>query len=96
VSKYPAVVRDISFVVPNTFVPNDYFDLVRELVPDLIEEVALIDKYENAKKFGEGNISYAYRITYRSLEKTLTSEEVDALHKKIEVATIDTFKATVR
>lgn len=96
VSKYPAVVRDISFVVPNTFIPNDYFDLVRELVPDLIEEVALIDKYENAKKFGEGNISYAYRITYRSLDKTLTSEEVDALHKKIEIATIDTFKATVR
>lgn len=96
VSKYPAVVRDISFIVPNTFVPNDYFDLVRELVPDLIEEVALIDKYENAKKFGEGNISYAYRITYRSLDKTLTSEEVDTLHKKIEVATIDTFKATIR
>jgi phenylalanyl-tRNA synthetase alpha chain len=96
VSKYPAVVRDISFVVPNTFVPNDYFDLVRELVPDLIEEVALIDKYENAKKFGEGNISYAYRITYRSLEKTLTSEEVDALHKKIEAETVKAFGAKIR
>ncbi len=96
VSKYPAVVRDISFIVPNTFIPNDYFDLVRELVPDMIEEVALIDKYENAKKFGEGKISYAYRITYRSLDRTLTSEEVDVLHKKIELATVQTFGATVR
>jgi phenylalanyl-tRNA synthetase alpha chain len=26
VSKYPPAVRDISFVVPKSFVPNDYFD----------------------------------------------------------------------
>jgi phenylalanyl-tRNA synthetase alpha chain len=30
VSKYPPIVRDISFVVPDTFIPNDYFDLVRD------------------------------------------------------------------
>ncbi len=96
VSKYPSVVRDISFIVKNTFVPNDYFDLVRETAPDMVEEVELIDKYENAKKFGEGNISYAYRITYRSLDKTLTNEEVDALHKKIEGETIKAFGAKIR
>lgn len=96
VSKYPPVVRDISFIVPNTFVPNDYFDLVRELVPDLIEEVRLIDKYENANKLGGGNVSYAYRITYRSLDKTLTSDEVNVLHKKIEEATAKNFGATIR
>lgn len=96
VSKYPAVIRDISFVVPNTFVPNDYFDLVRELVPDLIEQVALIDKYENENKLGKNNISYAYRITYRALDRTLTNEEVNALHKKIEAETTKTFGATVR
>lgn len=96
VSKYPAVTRDISFIVPNTFIPNDYFDLVRELVPDLIEEVALIDKYENAAKLGEGKVSYAYRITYRSLDKTLTNDEVNALHKKIEEATKQNYGATIR
>ena len=96
VSKYPPIVRDISFIVPNTFIPNDYFDLVREMVPDMLEEVKLIDKYENAAKFGEGKVSYAYRITYRSLEKTLTSEEVDALHKSIEEATKKSFGGVVR
>ncbi len=96
VSKYPPVVRDISFIVKNDFIPNDYFDLVRETAPNLVEEVELIDKYENANKFGEGKISYAYRITYRSLDKTLTNEEVDSIHKKIEAETIKSFGAVIR
>lgn len=97
VSKYPPVVRDISFVVPKTFVPNDYFDLVRETIgDDLAEEILLIDEYENDEKFGTDKKSYAYRITYRSLERTLTSEEVDLLHKKLETATASHFGATIR
>lgn len=96
VSKYPPVLRDISFIVPKTFVPNDYFDLVRAVGGDLVEQVELIDKYENDAKFGEDNMSYAYRITYRSLERTLTSAEVDALHKKLEAETAASFSAAVR
>jgi phenylalanyl-tRNA synthetase beta subunit len=96
VSKYPPIVRDISFLVKNTFVPNDYFDLVRETAPDLVEEVTLIDKYENVEKFGENIISYAFRITYRSTERTLTSSEVDILHKNLESETKKLFAATVR
>ncbi len=96
VSKYPPIVRDISFIVPNTFVPNDYFDLVQENASSIVEEVALIDKYENATKFGVDKISYAYRITYRSLDHTLTFEEIDTVHKKIEGATAQNFGAVVR
>lgn len=96
VSKFPPVLRDISFIVPKTFVPNDYFDLVRDIGGDLIEEVELLDKYENDEKFGADKMSYAYRITYRSIERTLTSEEVDVLHKELETATVDQFEATIR
>jgi len=96
VSKYPPIVRDISFVVPANFVPNDYFDFVRELASGLVEEVALLDKYENEEKFGKGKISYAYRITYRSLERTLTSEEIDRLHKRLEAETEKFFGGKVR
>jgi phenylalanyl-tRNA synthetase alpha chain len=96
VSKYPAIVRDISFVAPKNFVPNDYFDLVRETGGDLIEEVRLIDRYENDAKFGTERQSFAYRITYRSIERTLTGEEIDTLHKKLEGATAETYRAQVR
>lgn len=96
VSKYPPVIRDISFIVPKTFSPNDYFDLVRDIAGDLVEQVELIDEYENAEKFGADKKSYAYRITYRSSDRTLTNEEVDVLHKKIEEGTAKEFGATVR
>ena len=96
VSKYPPIVRDISFVVKNDFIPNDYFDLVRETAPGLIEQVELLDKYENVEKFGSGKISYAFRITYRSLDRTLTSTEIDAVHKKIEDLTTKMYEAVIR
>lgn len=96
VSKYPPVVRDISFVVQNTFEPNSYFDLIREIGGDTVEQVELLDKYENEEKFGKGNISYTFRTTYRHLNKTLTSAEVDAIHKEIEMKTMSLFSATIR
>jgi phenylalanyl-tRNA synthetase alpha chain len=97
VSKYPAIVRDISFVVDKAeFAPNNYFDLVRDVVGDMAEEMALIDEYENAAKFGEGKKSYAYRVTYRTLDRTLTDEEVNALHKKLEEETVKVYQATIR
>jgi phenylalanyl-tRNA synthetase alpha chain len=92
VSKYPAITRDISFVVKKNFVPNNYFDLIRDIVGDLAEEVTLLDKFENDKKFGTDKMSYTYRIVYRSLDRTLKTEEVDPLQSKI----IEETKKTVR
>lgn len=96
VSKYPPIVRDISFIVGKDFVPNNYFDLVRDIAGDTAEQVALLDKYENDEKLSAGKISYAYRITYRSIDKTLTNGEVNALHKKLEDATVKNFSAIIR
>ncbi len=96
VSKFPPVVRDISFVVSEDFVVNDYFDTIRDLGRELIEQVELSDKYENKEKFGEGKLSYTFRITYRSLDKTLTNEEVNKLHAEIEARTEEEFKGEIR
>jgi len=96
VSKYPSITRDVSFIVKNNFVPNDYFDLIRDLGGDLVEQVELLDKYENVEKFGADRISYTYRIVYGSNERTLTTEEIDPIQGKIYNETVKQFKAEAR
>jgi len=96
VSKYPPIIRDISFIVNNDFVPNDYFDLIREIGGDLVEQVELLDKYENAEKFGEGKVSYTYRVVYRSPERTLKSDEVEPLQHKLYEETKKQYNAELR
>ncbi len=96
VSKYPPITRDISFVVSKDFIPNDYFDLIRDSGGDLVEQVELLDKYENAEKFGKDKISYTYRIVYRSNERTLTTEEIDPIQAKIYTETATQFEADLR
>lgn len=96
VSKYPSITRDISFVVSKDFVPNNYFDLIRDLGGNLVEEVELIDKYEDPKKFGSEMLSYTYRIVYRSPDRTLRSEEVDAIQNKLYRETERQFHARLR
>ncbi|OGI82207.1 hypothetical protein A3I25_01035 [Candidatus Nomurabacteria bacterium RIFCSPLOWO2_02_FULL_42_17] len=96
VSKYPLMTRDISFVVENTFVPNNYFDLIRDLGGNLVEETKLLDKYEDLEKFGKDKISYTYRIIYRSPIRTLTNEEINKIQNDIYNQTAKQFGAVLR
>jgi phenylalanyl-tRNA synthetase alpha chain len=96
VSKYPPVIRDISFIVGKDFVPNNYFDLIRDIGGDLVEEVQLLDKYENMEKFGPDKVSYTYRIFYRSPDRTLEASEVEPLQEKVYSQTAEQFKAELR
>ncbi len=49
-------------------------EVIRTLGGDLIEKVEIFDKYKDVKR---KRTSLAYRITYRSLERTLTNKEVN-------------------
>lgn len=96
VSKYPPITRDISFIVDKDFIPNNYFDLIRDIGGDLVEEVTLLDKFENTEKFGADKLSYTYRIVYRSTERTLEASEIELLQKQVEQQTTEQFKAVIR
>lgn len=96
VSKFPPITRDISFVVDKNFVPNNYFDLIRDIGGDLVEQVELLDKFENEQKFGKDKISYTYRVIYRSSERTLKTDEVEPLQAKLYDETKRQFNAELR
>lgn len=96
VSKFPPIIRDISFIVNRNFVPNNYFDLIRDIGGSLVEEVKLLDKYENQEKFGPDKVSYTYRIIYRSNERTLESKEIDPIQDRIYQETNKQFGAKLR
>ena len=49
----------------------------------LIEEVRVIDIFENDQKFGTDKKSICVRISFRSLERTLTNEEINITYFKI-------------
>jgi len=95
VSKYPAVVRDISFVIDKNVALNNYYELVRDEAENLIEQVEKTDEYENEEKWPSKK-SYTFRIIYRSLEKTLTNEEVNIVHNRIVKKTGSELSAIVR
>lgn len=96
VSKYPPITRDISFVVPKGFFVNQYYDVIRDIGGDLVEEVQLLDTYEDENKFGAGKVSYTFRVIYRSNDRTLVSDEVDVLQEKLYKETASQFKAELR
>lgn len=98
VSRFPAVIRDISFVVEKkSFNLNRYYEIIREIVSEeLLEEVKLLDTYEDEKKFGKDKVSYTFRIVYRSHERTLTDEEVNAVQSKIYAYTAQELHADIR
>ena len=96
VSKYPSTIRDISFIVDKSTSLNNYYEIVREYAGNLIEEVKLLDKYENVEKFGKDKISYTFRITYCSPERTLTNDEVNEIQEKIRAKTEIELKAVLR
>ena len=96
ISKYPMTCRDISFVVGKDTSLNNYYEVIRDCAGNLVEEVSLLDKYENKEKFGENNISYTFHIVYRSNERTLTNDEVDKIQRLLIDRTQKELNALVR
>jgi len=96
VSKYPEISRDISFVIDKNTSLNNYYEIVRDCANNLIEEVKLIDEYEDEKKFGKDKKSYTFRIIYQSPERTLTNEEVNKIQEEIRKETKQNLNAILR
>ncbi|MDI6890368.1 MAG: phenylalanine--tRNA ligase subunit beta [Thermodesulfovibrionales bacterium] len=79
---YPYVERDIAIVVNEDITASEIKEMIRAFPLELIEEVSIFDCYKGGN-IPEGNKSLAFRIIYRSKERTLKDEEVEELHASL-------------
>lgn len=76
-SDFPSVSRDINLIVDEAI---RWADLERTVVAAAggdLEQVAYVDTYRDYNKDGQGKKRILLSMTFRSRERTLTSEEVD-------------------
>jgi phenylalanyl-tRNA synthetase beta chain len=83
--RYPAVQRDLAFVVPDEVPAAEIERLVSAAGGELLVQTALFDVYQG-KPVPRGHRSLAYALSFRSRERTLTDEEVDAACQRIVLA----------
>ena len=82
IAKYPAVLRDISMVVPKKVMAGEIEAIIAQRGGKILEEYQLFDIYEG-DQIKEGFKSMAYSITFRAKDKTLEEADVTAAMKKI-------------
>jgi phenylalanyl-tRNA synthetase beta chain len=79
---YPAATRDIAMVIDQSVRVGDLVESIRKSAGELAESVEVFDLYRG-KQIGEGQQSVAVAISFRSPERSLSSEEVDKLQEDI-------------
>ena len=80
--KYPSTSRDIALIVKDEIFVKQIEDIIKTNSCGIVESYNLFDVYKGSQ-IEKGYKSIAYSITYRSLEKTLTDEDVAKVHDKI-------------
>jgi phenylalanyl-tRNA synthetase beta chain len=80
--RFPAVSRDIALIVDDEFPAQRVLDAVQEAAQPLVEEVRVFDCYTGSP-IPAGKKSLAYTIAYRAPNRTLTDDEVNAMHDQL-------------
>ena len=81
-AKYPAITRDVSLVAKRDVTLAAIQDTVTEQDFELCRSVRFVDVYEG-KGLAEDERSITIRLEYRSDERTLVEDEVEAMNKQI-------------
>jgi phenylalanyl-tRNA synthetase beta chain len=95
VPRYPAVKRDISFIVDRAVDYEAISSYIMGVDEIIIEGVELFDVYCGGN-IPADKVSMAIRVTYRSKDGTLTDGEVNQLHSRIVDGLSGQFKLEVR
>ncbi|MBE5760033.1 MAG: phenylalanine--tRNA ligase subunit beta [Clostridiales bacterium] len=82
IPKYPAAERDLAFIVPKDTEARSLVRIIKKNGGKYLENVELFDIFEGAQ-LGEGLKSMAYSLRFRSMEGTLSDEQVGPAIDKI-------------
>ncbi|MGG6312490.1 phenylalanine--tRNA ligase subunit beta [Paenibacillus macerans] len=93
--RYPAMQRDIAVVVGAEVEAGALIASIRETAGELLEAVQVFDVFTGSK-LGEGKKSVALSLVYRHKERTLTDEEVAAVHDQVVARLSQSFAAELR
>lgn len=93
--RFPAINRDLAIVVPHSVAAQKVLDYLEEHRPQYAESITLFDQYRG-KQIAKDTKSLAFRITYRSPERSLTDPEVNEIHTEFSQKVIAAFKAQLR
>jgi phenylalanyl-tRNA synthetase beta chain len=94
-SRFPDVSRDSAFLLDESVSAQQVFDVLAKAKSTYVEDIVLFDLYRG-KGIPEGKKSLAIRVRYRSAEKTLTDEEINAIHGKVVAALSKKLGAEIR
>jgi phenylalanyl-tRNA synthetase beta chain len=92
--RFPAVQRDMAFVVgaDQQIAAADVEAALRDDAGPLLRDVALFDVF----RFSDGRRSLAWRVTFQAADRTLTDEEVNAIHARVAQRITERFGLTLR
>jgi len=82
ISSYPAAIRDIAVLVPRDVLVEEILNKIEITGGELVRDVDLFDIYEG-EELPDGKKNLAFHIIFQAEDKTLSSAEVDNIHKKI-------------
>ncbi len=82
IPKFPAITRDISFVIKDDVVVKDLLLAIEEKGFGLLRQAKLVDYYQG-KQIPDGFKGLTVSCVYRLDERTLTEEEITPLHNEI-------------
>jgi phenylalanyl-tRNA synthetase beta chain len=93
--RFPAVMRDISMVVPKQLAYKEVEKSVNKLQLGKLQNVKLFDIFES-EKLGAGKKSMAVSFTFLDEEKTMTDKEIDGWMSRIMTALEKELNAEIR
>ena len=93
VTVMPAAIQDISLFVPSRISAAEVTAALQDGAGELLEQIELFDRFQRE---GEDQISLAFSLTFRALDRTLTSEEVSILRERAGAEAARRCGATIR